>query len=333
MKTITCIITQQCNLNCSYCYVTKKDLYMSFETWKTLYEQFKQSNKEIYRFDYFGGEPLLNWDLIEKTVPILKKDSLCKEIYIVTNGLLITQKKVNFLKQHNVNIVYSFDGLWNNNRNNKDTSSNTDYHLQNSYLIKQLTNECNCCVTPNSLDLWNNFKWILDNTGLKANYIIVEDINWNDNNIKIFEEEFKKLCNEFKEIFLNTNSNPIPGIIKEYLLCLREGVYEEGYNYSYKKCEQDYCWYIDGNIYNCINKVLNDNYSVSNTQLNCSDCEWKRVCKKQCSVLMSNNQHNVNNLCDIFDIIFKNIIKLNNELKYNKRWCEYINNLFNGVIK
>ena len=73
-------ITDKCNLGCPYCYVANKNKFMSFETFEKVLEDIryytKKSGCDSYSISYFGGEPLLNFDLIKKTLPSLNNDPM-----------------------------------------------------------------------------------------------------------------------------------------------------------------------------------------------------------------------------------------------------------------
>lgn len=307
---------------------------MSFEIWESLYYKFKETNTEPYQFDFFGGEPLLNWKLIEQITPIIQQDPHCKKIAMVSNCLLMTQERVDYIKENNIELTYSFDGLWNDKvRLNADGSTNSAQHLEQLPLVKQLTNECNCCVCPPNLNLDENYKWFLDNTGMIPKYMIVRDTEWSDDDVEVFRDEVKKMADTFKNIFLTTNSNPIPGIFVEYLMCLKDGIYEDGYGQGCEVCDSAYSWYVDGKEHRCLNEVVNGEEYTTNNRLECNDCEWNKSCKKQCDASMSGlSQQSVNNICKVYDILFSNVIELNNQLKNNKRWCKYIDHLFKGEI-
>lgn len=96
-KMVVLMLTHRCNLNCVYCYQqhkTAKD--MTLETAKAIMEnevrQAKLSdNIDSIRFDMFGGEPFLKFDLIKElchwaweTITDFKFN-----IFITTNGTLI----------------------------------------------------------------------------------------------------------------------------------------------------------------------------------------------------------------------------------------------------
>lgn len=121
------IMTNQCNLACKYCFYQNshrlKQNKMSFETAKKAVDLFvKNRTKNEKSLDWFsqitfyGGEPLLNFECIEKItdyIQLLKnrnKLSSKTQLVINTNGTLITEKVLNWARKYNVQIQISIDG-------------------------------------------------------------------------------------------------------------------------------------------------------------------------------------------------------------------------------
>ena len=114
-------VTQQCNLRCSYC--AYSGLYynrqhnsqrMSFETAKKAIDFFIQRTAESHylRLGFYGGEPLLEFDLIKKCVAYIKDKVEGRDVTFVTttNGTLLTDEKIKFLAENNFHLMISLDG-------------------------------------------------------------------------------------------------------------------------------------------------------------------------------------------------------------------------------
>jgi len=113
---INLYVTEDCNLRCSYCFVKRKRTYLSLETGKqTIDYLLNQPNLEKpIRISFFGGEPLLRFELIKKLVLYAEKKAsqFNKKVHfgIVTNGILVSDKILSFLKKHNFHLKLSIDG-------------------------------------------------------------------------------------------------------------------------------------------------------------------------------------------------------------------------------
>ncbi len=118
-------VTESCNLNCEYCvysgcYIYERshsDKKMTFEIAKKALKFFFERNKksEIIAVTFYGGEPLLNFNLIQKCISFIQnnfeKKITNKLIFaITTNGTLLNRKIIDFLVKHNFSILISLDG-------------------------------------------------------------------------------------------------------------------------------------------------------------------------------------------------------------------------------
>lgn len=115
-------VTQQCNLRCAYCaysglyknHRTHSGKRMDFETGKKAIDFFLEKtleSKELY-FAFYGGEPLLELDLIKKLVEYIKHSVEGKPIGfgMTTNGTLLSEETVKYLHKENFKITISLDG-------------------------------------------------------------------------------------------------------------------------------------------------------------------------------------------------------------------------------
>ncbi len=112
----TLSLTQQCNLRCSYCYIQKHSAVMSAGVAKKIID-------EIFRFSppeedidigFFGGEPLLEFELIKQIVSYVEEHSAYSrdrvELTLVTNGTIFNPAIGKYLQEHNIVFCLSCDG-------------------------------------------------------------------------------------------------------------------------------------------------------------------------------------------------------------------------------
>lgn len=139
-------VSRACNFRCRYCcygehYKHTRDHgteLMSYETAKKAVDfymqQFENSGRgNIWRnpiIAFYGGEPLLNFPLIEKLVTYIEDQygNWDTEYTITTNGLLLTEDKMDFFVKHDFSLIVSFDGNEeNHNRNRVDVNGRGTY--------------------------------------------------------------------------------------------------------------------------------------------------------------------------------------------------------------
>lgn len=132
-NTIAFEVTEKCNLKCSYCgygenynwFDERNNKDLSFEKVKNLIDFIlKYSKKTVRNFGrkqinlrFYGGEPLLNYTLIKRTVEYvhsLNKKEFLFNFGMTTNGLLLN-RFIDFLMKYNFAITISLDGNRNHN--------------------------------------------------------------------------------------------------------------------------------------------------------------------------------------------------------------------------
>lgn len=144
-------VTDDCNLKCKYCgygdlyydHDDRNKKYMSISTIKNfmsyLYPYLKKSIGVLY-FSFYGGEPLLNMKLIEKTVDYLESMFPNRPIRfaMTTNGILIS-KYIDYLENKKFRLLVSFDGdKYNHNyRTFPDGTNSFDVLYSNIKLVKE----------------------------------------------------------------------------------------------------------------------------------------------------------------------------------------------------
>ncbi|MEI6613449.1 MAG: radical SAM protein, partial [Chrysiogenales bacterium] len=112
ISSITLVLTERCNFSCPYCpqHRGKKTLKIKAIT---AFLDFLQPRlaKEVW-LGFYGGEPLLCWPLIEKTVAYAEnKYKNGFRFTLTTNGSLLKKEHILFFKENQFELVLSYDGL------------------------------------------------------------------------------------------------------------------------------------------------------------------------------------------------------------------------------
>ncbi len=121
IKAMCLHISHDCNLRCKYCFASTGDFgtgrkLMPLETAKAAIDFLlqKSEGRENLELDFFGGEPLMNFDVVRETVAYArgKEKEYGKHFRftITTNGMLLTQDKIDFINREMANVVLSLDG-------------------------------------------------------------------------------------------------------------------------------------------------------------------------------------------------------------------------------
>lgn len=121
VKALCLHIAHTCNLNCSYCFASQgkyngERAVMSFETGKRALDFLIENSgtRRNLEVDFFGGEPLMNWDVVKKLVmyarEIEKKHNKNFRFTLTTNGVLVDDEVIEFANREMSNVVLSLDG-------------------------------------------------------------------------------------------------------------------------------------------------------------------------------------------------------------------------------
>lgn len=121
IKAMCLNVAHDCNLRCEYCFASKGDfgqgrMLMPFEVGKKAIDFLIENSGDRHNLevDFFGGEPLMNFDVVKHIVDyarsIEKKFNKNFRFTITTNGLLLTDDKIEYINREMSNVVLSLDG-------------------------------------------------------------------------------------------------------------------------------------------------------------------------------------------------------------------------------
>ncbi|MDL2330634.1 radical SAM protein [Odoribacter sp. OttesenSCG-928-A06] len=201
------MLTHRCNLSCIYCYQkhkTAKD--MSLETAKAIMEtEVKRAklskNIDSIRFDMFGGEPLLKFDLIKE---------LCRwawetitdfnfVIYITTNGTLIDDDIKEWLALHKekIHIAMSVDGTDDVQKCNRGCQTS---ELPIDFVLGTLPNRhISMTVSRQCLSKFADEIISFHEQGYSVEGRPAQGVDWQEGDGKIYEAQLAKIAQYYLE--------------------------------------------------------------------------------------------------------------------------------------
>jgi uncharacterized protein len=120
-RNIMFLVTEACNLACTYCYelnqgVHAKPLTMKQVDARKILDTYlaEAAGREDVCVTFFGGEPLLNFALIRDTVLYAEEQAKLRNVRIsfttTTNATLVTPEIAAFLAEHRFHVMVSLDG-------------------------------------------------------------------------------------------------------------------------------------------------------------------------------------------------------------------------------
>ena len=192
---LTLMISQECNLRCKYCYGKDGEYSnkgkMDFSIAKKAIDYFiSKAPSDKLNICFFGGEPLLNFELIKEVVDYVrqiekmtdKKFTFC----MTTNATLINQEIRTFIKKNRISITVSIDGTKDMNDANRfyankhgiydDIKKNTSN--LNTYMLARAT------MSPPNLDVLKSVKHLVEEFDFKR-------VAWAEADNLLSEEDYK----------------------------------------------------------------------------------------------------------------------------------------------
>ena len=121
VKALCLHIAHDCNLACRYCFAEEGEYHgrramMSYEVGKQALDFLiaNSGNRKNLEVDFFGGEPLMNWDVVKKLVEYgREQEKLHNKNFrftLTTNGVLLNDEIMEFANKEMANVVLSIDG-------------------------------------------------------------------------------------------------------------------------------------------------------------------------------------------------------------------------------
>ncbi|MCI8293851.1 MAG: thioether cross-link-forming SCIFF peptide maturase [Hespellia sp.] len=121
VKALCLHIAHDCNLACKYCFAEEGEYHgrralMSLEVGKKALDFLIEhsGNRRNLEVDFFGGEPLMNWQVVKDLVvygrELEKQYDKHFRFTVTTNGVLLNDEIQEFINQEMDNVVLSLDG-------------------------------------------------------------------------------------------------------------------------------------------------------------------------------------------------------------------------------
>lgn len=177
-------LTQSCNLRCNYCNYTSNDgtnrlhnnkYRMSWEVAKRSIDYYRERSVDTgeITLNFYGGEPLLEFELLKKCVDYSNQVFRGKrrKFFITTNATLLDDEKAKYLNDNNFNVLISLDGSKETNDRNRKFINKRDSVFD--------------AVITNIKNINQNYKKLFEN--LSINMVLDPSIPFIEY-VKVFDE-------------------------------------------------------------------------------------------------------------------------------------------------
>jgi uncharacterized protein len=219
VKALCLHVAHDCNLRCGYCFADEgeyngKRSLMSLEVGKAAIDFIikNSGNRRNLEIDFFGGEPLMNFNVVKEIVKYgREQEKLHNKNFrftMTTNGVLLDEKKLEFINENMHNLVLSLDGRKEvNDHMRKCIGGSGSYDLIVPRFIKAAESRkqenyyLRGTFTKNNMDFSKDVAHIAD-LGFKQ--ISVEPVVGPDEEPYTFkEEDIPAICKEYEVLANN----------------------------------------------------------------------------------------------------------------------------------
>lgn len=219
VKALCIHICHDCNFRCRYCFADEgayhsKRESMSFETAKAAVDFLIENSgkRKVLEMDFFGGEPLMNFDVLKKTV-YYAKEAAAKAgkkflFTTTTNALLLSDEVIQFFNEEMENVVLSLDGrkeVHDAIRKSINGKGTFDLIIDKIKKFISLRGDKSYYVrgtfTAKNLDFAKDVLFIadqgVDSISMEPVVTEIEDLQITDEHLPIIEKEYENLCDEY----------------------------------------------------------------------------------------------------------------------------------------
>lgn len=216
VKALCLHVAHDCNLRCSYCfagtgeYLGHRSL-MSLEVGEKAIDFLIENsgNRKNLEVDFFGGEPLMNFDVVKGVVEYArereKETGKNFRFTITTNAMILEEDKRKYINENMHNIVLSLDGRKEVNDEVRKRVDGTGSYDRILPLIKKMVDErgdgqyyIRGTFTRKNLDFAEDVLHLAD---LGFEQVSVEPVVANrDSGLDIRVEDLDKVCSEYERL-------------------------------------------------------------------------------------------------------------------------------------
>ncbi|MBQ9122942.1 MAG: thioether cross-link-forming SCIFF peptide maturase [Lachnospiraceae bacterium] len=338
VKALCLHIAHDCNLACQYCFAEEGEYHgrralMSLEVGKKALDFLvaNSGNRINLEVDFFGGEPLMNWDVVKQLVAYgrsLEEPNNKKfRFTLTTNGVLLNEDIMEFANKEMANVVLSIDGRPEVNdkmRPFRGGQGSHDIIVPKFQKVAESRGQMNYYVrgtfTHNNLDFAEDVKYLAD-LGFKqisVEPVVAKPEDWyaiQEADLPALKEEYDRLAQEilkrhkegnpfnFFHFMIDLEGGPCVakrlsgcGSGTEYLAVTPWGDFYPCHQFV---GQEDF---LMGNVYDgIVRKDIQDEFKCCNVYAKdkCKKCFAKFYCSGGCAANSYNFHGSINDAYDV----------------------------------
>lgn len=355
---ITLMVTKDCNLHCSYCYECdfRSHQSLSFATGVKIIDWFYKYSKSPKKYvSFYGGEPLLQVNLIKDLVNYCYKRYPDLVFSITTNGTLVNESNIDMLKSFH-SVVLSLDGPEKVHDLHRHTYDNkSSFSMINFDLFRSLKNlSLNAVITPKNVYYLNESMKYISEFCKNYKFKVAYELDWMPNDILEYKRQLTLLADKFINDIDNPNRFYLYKSIVSFLNFIK--AFYENPNYRCDAGINCFTFTPSGNLYPCYGFVSSTKASLGNifdkidlskieTLCNnklvcqtCKNCTGLALCPQRCYSLKeaffgANSEISLkHHVCDIVNVERDVCLYVYNKLRYHKEFNKVYKKSFSSVF-
>ncbi|QOR36415.1 radical SAM protein [Clostridium sp. 'deep sea'] len=298
-------VSHDCNLRCKYCYASQgsygRDIaLLSKHVASQILEFFKGKNLSSILF--FGGEPLLNTDMITYLAEgFIAQQKTTPNFSVITNGTIVNDHIINILKKYDMQITVSIDGpknIHDKMRPFEDGCGSYDLVKSNISKLRKHIKDTNISIetvyTKHHLQAGYNMKqlrkYIINDLDLNGkNMVLCHSCMGEDMSMSFeLKEELKNVNELFNSFYEDILLEKSPVMDWEWVDSLFRLGKKQVYDALCPLGEGVICITPDGDIYPCHNLAMINELKIGNVFNNNLD-ETIQKAKEKVSIAYKEN--------------------------------------------
>lgn len=217
---LTFVITEECNFRCSYCYQQKRFKFLDKSIIRNALDFFFPFLKEESYIHFYGGEPLLAFELIRQAVDCIRSLNIgakkAIKYTISTNGSLLNDKILSFLSQHRFSILLSFDGLAQDISKQKGSFRRIVSNINKLLDTPDIELETNSVFTQRTIGYLTRSVQFINDLGVqKISYALSQISPWERSQVILLKKELVNLRRMMLTSYKNTGRIPLDNYKKK----------------------------------------------------------------------------------------------------------------------
>ncbi|MBN2705874.1 MAG: radical SAM protein [Deltaproteobacteria bacterium] len=203
ISSLTLVLSDKCNFSCPYCLQQKGKSTLKIKDIRDFLDLLRSRlDREVW-LGFYGGEPLLSWPLVRKTVAYAEKNFRDKfRFTLTTNGSLVKKEHILFFKKHHFDLVLSYDGLAQKNRDARSLPA-VEAALKNLQAYYPDGYTVNSVFTPRTVPLLAaSVKKLLSQGHSHLQYSLDMCVPWENADLAALEKQLDRLmtiCMKYRQ--------------------------------------------------------------------------------------------------------------------------------------